>query len=1511
VADLIKVLADGFQSFIKGGPIGLLIWLLFKKPSKDEINEKRDAVEGFRTQLMAENLIEEGSTVSNMLGILSGSYSIWIIFDKSKPYRDMVDQGKHEEAVLEDRAKILEGMIKGWTGEKDESRILKVLQYTLVNEGSAGIREMTELVGGPKRVRDQYESFLGQDRDERRELDRIFTAAYGSNWEDNPDVSDKPTYTAEEGALVKRTGRTWEELAEQAFGHSSYVVYLVNHPYNAGQMYSETAYDEYQADNSNNNNNSGGGPPVILGDELIPTGNGNNNNGYNGPPVPQFQARIPTKSEVVALHENGIWQQRFPVPGVIEHAHWFENYYMIALFAYGDAGYADALKTYNPSVPEVLEGVTINLPSAEELGPPWIEVAPAFIGSTGLRVWVSSDSDRKPEMWMGSPDRLVTELAEEALEHEEGQAAGQELIRAATFAEDATQKDAENAAQVAEGLIDFILANNFGGEVPGSAWEDANPGDTVRLTADEIKSVAKAVYGHEERAAWIIAHNPNPGSGQAAAAKSAEGSQKLVEQSPSGGSNGKQSYVLPTWNEMKALDPLPAALRGIAPQSSIEAMEGDTWSILAQKAYGNWNLAVKLADFSENIGKTLSAGTEIALPKRSDLQTFEMAEVDRVAVTDGLGGEDPTLGGGAVAAAMDEVRTTADGDSQQPEEDNRVFEPGRTLVVKGGDTWSAIAVATYDDFSLFVRLSNHPKNTPFKTLPDGVEIYLPTVDELMDVPEFGLGLSPTGFPLLTEMLRVPTQDDLHHVWVENHAQDGEETNGVWMMASTPTALEPEAKKWKEDSEGNQEVNSAASLVHEVAQQGDETMDRIEELPAPVRTVVDKGFYDGEAGSGSTTSADDKVYIVSDKNANVRSDAEGHAVTSVVIPQGTLVKVIEDANDSAGKAVQRIEYLDDSTKQYWTTKSNVSEVTDAGDEIMVSAYSDVTIYEDPYSGKKVTEGTGAAKKDKLVAHKAKLKVKYEVGKYQYAEEENGTKLGWIRKANMISKDDQERTEFYGEYKDWLDERKTEVDALEGQSKLDLVRGILSQVESVIALLKAGTTPNLDTLTKTPAYTSNHKGNFCPPELIGVVREFIEITEREIEVTGAGNTTSNLANGTDTTTGGSLFHDEDWNTRLGVPTYRTQSDNLMPPEATCAPTAFTMALERIGVSREDIIDSINEKLSGHRKDSYRKFLWKQTEYRKSEYLKTDEGKKAAAAGGTVIVPDSYLKDVTPPSDFTATNKMPATWNTDPIVPDSFTPDTEYDSAALTTLWETKVTAYLKKISSDGSKNYQKLRGNQGGLIGKEADLAKKYKEIAQMEDLVDFLFSLYPYGARTSLVSAYSQQMVNRAQKPGYNGSEDNVSATKKLTGWNAEHRELVRECLDDGGAAIISVYHKGAGSTGTHIQMIQAVTATGLTIDCPYGKVNPDYRRKTGTKSDMFIDTGKGDSPSDRKNYDWKNVQDFDATETDYTKRDFTVTAGHNLEDNESRGKNTEISYAMINESNLDVVNYIQLLYRPE
>lgn len=861
VGDLIGVIADGFKALVKGGPVGLIIWVIFEKPSKEEMQEKRDRVSQFRSGLNEDGLIQPGSMIDLMLGILGGDYSFWIIFDKSKPYRDMVDRGMHEDATLEDRSKMLEGMIKGWTGEKDEKRILEVLDYTLSNEGGAGVREMTELVGGPKRVRDQYESFLGQDRDERRELDRIFTASYGSNWGDNPDVSHRPTYTAKEGATVKRTGRSWEELALEAYGHESYAIYLLNWPYNEGQLSTETAYQDHQNNNNNNNNNSGGGPPTPF-DDIDPFSNGGNQNTNTGPPRPEYLAYIPTMAEIVSLHEQETWQERFEVPGVIEHAHWFENYEMIAQFAYGDPRLDEQLKGHNIDVPEIEEGSRVVLPAPDELGPPWIEVAPMPVGSTGIQVWISPDANEQPEMWLGSPDRLVSELADEAMQFEEGQDAAQQLLQAATFTDDTTQIEAENAVKVAAGLIDFIIASGFGSSPQALAWEEAQLGDTIKIDPQQIELAAEAIYGHPERAAWIIVFNENIGSAATAASHSAEGGAKggmplqtMMAASHDDGS-GRQSYKLPTWSEMSALDPLPAAVRGVAPRSTVEATDGDTWAKLALKAYGDWDLAIKLAEFSANAGLTLDPGTIVTLPNRSELNTFDVVAASTAVgigpVSDGPVTSTPTNSGPVTAHT---AHTGKGGEtSSDSVTDVRDFSPGSNLIVREGDTWSAIAVAAYGDFSLFVRLSNHPQNVSFKTLPVGAEIYLPTLDELQNVPEFGLGLSPNGFPLMTEMVRVPTTDGLHHVWVEDRAPDDDFTEGVWMMASTPFELQPESSEWVEKTEDDTDVHPHALEINRVASEGEESMDEIEDLPDRIRKIVDAQYFQEDQGfqSGEET-----------------------------------------------------------------------------------------------------------------------------------------------------------------------------------------------------------------------------------------------------------------------------------------------------------------------------------------------------------------------------------------------------------------------------------------------------------------------------------------------------------------------------------------------------------------------------------------------------------------------------------------------------------------------------------
>lgn len=52
--------------------------------------------------------------------------------------------------------------------------------------------------------------------------------------------------------------------------------------------------------------------------------------------------------------------------------------------------------------------------------------------------------------------------------------------------------------------------------------------------------------------------------------------------------------------------------------------------------------------------------------------------------------------------------------------------------------------------------------------------------------------------------------------------------------------------------------------------------------------------------------------------------------------------------------------------------------------------------------------------------------------------------------------------------------------------------------------------------------------------------------------------------------------DWNSRLGIPEYRTQSDNLVAPEATCNVTTLAMVLERLGYNRQDLINALEARM-----------------------------------------------------------------------------------------------------------------------------------------------------------------------------------------------------------------------------------------------------------------------------------------------------------------------------------------------
>ena len=243
----------------------------------------------------------------------------------------------------------------------------------------------------------------------------------------------------------------------------------------------------------------------------------------------------------------------------------------------------------------------------------------------------------------------------------------------------------------------------------------------------------------------------------------------------------------------------------------------------------------------------------------------------------------------------------------------------------------------------------------------------------------------------------------------------------------------------------------------------------------------------------------------------------------------------------------------------------------------------------------------------------------------------------------------------------------------------------------------------------------------------------------------------------------------------------------------------------------------------------------------------------------------------------------------------------------LWEEKSEAYMKKITSEAKADYQKLRQNSGGLVGKEDKVAEKFKEIAQYEDLLDFYMYLKTEKAKdrekifSNTHNDSIPEEINSSNEDEY--STERIDISEKL---NAENRKKIKQTLDNGGSVVVSINHKG--TKGSHIISVQSINEKGLIVDDPYGGHYEEYRY--GEEGDLFA--GKNKGPSDRKKNGepYRNTKHFNSNVKDYTKRDFTVEAGQNLIADESKGNSVLLKWEMINESkilkNKSLINYIVL-----
>lgn len=239
--------------------------------------------------------------------------------------------------------------------------------------------------------------------------------------------------------------------------------------------------------------------------------------------------------------------------------------------------------------------------------------------------------------------------------------------------------------------------------------------------------------------------------------------------------------------------------------------------------------------------------------------------------------------------------------------------------------------------------------------------------------------------------------------------------------------------------------------------------------------------------------------------------------------------------------------------------------------------------------------------------------------------------------------------------------------------------------------------------------------------------------------------------------------------GVNGYQTQSNNLASPEATCNGTSLAMVLERLGYTREDLIEAIETRL---KRNQYEASL-------RARRLPRAEFDKQMA---------------------------------------------EFDPScvALTTdAWKNRVLAYLREENGRGS-GYQRLRGATQSDRQMQT-WAGQFRDNAGMDDLALFVMDLLGIERTTVNAGNNPERLVSFVHEGS--GTRTAKPTTERLdagTGWT-RIRERLKTCLEDGGAAMLSIRHKGAGSSATHIVAVQNVEPGGVLVDDPYGGARSDYR----------------------------------------------------------------------------------------
>ncbi|MBP9205537.1 MAG: hypothetical protein KBG28_16320 [Kofleriaceae bacterium] len=380
----------------------------------------------------------------------------------------------------------------------------------------------------------------------------------------------------------------------------------------------------------------------------------------------------------------------------------------------------------------------------------------------------------------------------------------------------------------------------------------------------------------------------------------------------------------------------------------------------------------------------------------------------------------------------------------------------------------------------------------------------------------------------------------------------------------------------------------------------------------------------------------------------------------------------------------------------------------------------------------------------------------------------------------------------EYADWVRLELARLRDLDGEARRARSQELLREIERFVGALRRPGETDAFELARQPL-AEDATGAWVPPELIGATRELALYAEH-------------------------LDGGEDWHSRLGASQYRTQSDNLAAPEATCNVTSMAMVLERLGYSRADLLAAIDREV-------------------KRRWLRA----QGQATDGV------DLSDVAlPKGQFGA-----------------------------------EVLRYLDHEQAAG-KGYQRLRGHDTSRAERK-EMAAAFSANAQLEDLVDFLLSMLGID-RTSITPA-ATKLLGKIETDAADRPTVQTLRNDGKVSW-ATVRAEVHAALEAGGSAILSVFHKGAGKSGTHLVVPQQVVSGGMIIDDPYGRIRAGYdRRKAG---DAYADPGKSRAGSKHRNVPTHTDHDGDGRDDDWM-----VEAASELTAAEARGDSNEHSDAML------------------